>query len=271
MKKAFRVITVVGVICLAAGIVISAIGFGIGLLTNKNEKTENFSKVITGNVEKIEIEINAGQLNIKKGSEFKVVAEDFPENTLKYECESGKLKIKEENKKWFGISYGMMGWNARTPVLTVYITEGMSFEDVSIDVGAGAADINYIKADKLKIQGGAGRISGEYLTAADCEISAGAGEVSLKNIDFSKSELSTGTGRLAVSGKITGATKLNNGIGEIEVTISGNKSDYYIKAQNGIGKISVNGKRYDKDDYNSGAQNTIDASNGIGAINIYIE
>lgn len=80
-----------------------------------------------------------------------------------------------------------------------------------------------------------------------------------------------GVGKFEITSVITGNSKINAGIGNLELNIQGNKENYTIKADKGIGSIKIDGKEIaDNVTYGDG-ENTIKIDGGIGKINIEFE
>ena len=80
-----------------------------------------------------------------------------------------------------------------------------------------------------------------------------------------------GIGKFEVTSVITGNSKVNAGIGILELNIQGNKENYTIKTDKGIGSIKIDGKEVaDNVTYGNG-ENNIKIDGGIGSIDIEFE
>jgi len=269
MKKnrATKILVLIAACFLVLGIAFSIVGYALGGIYLKNVKTDSLNESINQTVTALDISINYGTFKIIKSDEFKIIANNFKENTLSCEIKNGKLTIKEQSSNWFNFDV-MFLWGKHTPELTVYIKGGVIFQNVSIDVGAGELSINDVSASNLVLECGAGKVGGNNITADKSKLSNGAGEMDLKNVDLKNSNISCGAGKVGLSGKLSGETKIDNGVGQTQLNINGAKNDYYINASNGVGKVSINGSDYRKDDFDKNAGNTINVSNGVGEVGI---
>ena len=80
-----------------------------------------------------------------------------------------------------------------------------------------------------------------------------------------------GVGKFEVTSAITGNSKINSGIGNLELNIQGNKENYTIKADKGIGSIKIDGKEIADDVIYGEGENIIKINGGIGSINVDFE
>ena len=78
-------------------------------------------------------------------------------------------------------------------------------------------------------------------------------------------------GELNLTSAFSGECKLDMGVGESNITLIGNKDDYKLDLEKGLGSITVDGK--DVSDFGSSGNGTnkVDISGGIGAINVRFE
>ena len=120
-------------------------------------------------------------------------------------------------------------------------------------MGAGKADI-----DDLNV-----------MTRA--RISGGTGKVKIKNSRINDLNLDIGVGKTAMTGTLTGTCKVNCGVGKAELTLVGNKEDYQIKVDKGVGNATLDGKSIRDDSVYGDGQNRIDIDGGIGSVDIEFE
>ena len=135
---------------------------------------------------------------------------------------------------------------------TVY-AEGLSADEVDLDLGAGKAEfVGLVAKNKVKVSGGAG-----YLVIREAE---------LKNLD-----LDMGVGKVEISGVLRGNSEIDAGVGKLEMTLKGGRDDYKMKFSKGLGSITVNGESMgDNGVWGDGAE-TIKIDGGVGAIEIRVE
>ena len=153
--------------------------------------------------------------------------------------------------------------------LVIYIPEDLEFKKVKINSGAGKIQIENINAEKLYLELGAGETIIEKLNVTDdCKIESGAGKVSILSGNINELNLDMGVGKFEVTSALTGNSKINAGIGNLELNIQGNKENYTIKANKGIGSIKIDGKEVSNDITYGNGENNIKIDGGIGEIKI---
>lgn len=212
---------------------------------------------VSGNITKLEVEINAADFTIKQAETFSV------ESNLKHlsvKEDNGVLKI-EENKR-FGITYN-------DAMLILYIPANTVFEKADITTGAGRLTVDALSADSLKLELGAGEVNIALLNAAnDADIDGGAGKITISGGSLHNLDLDMGVGQLNLTSAVFGNSDFDLGIGETNITLIGSEGDYKIDAEKGIGNITLDGKSVSNFEGTGNGSNKIEISGGIGAINL---
>lgn len=228
-------------------------GFFGGDAVTEDVKTYTVSTDISA----LEVKINAADFAIKQGERF------FVESNLKYltvEDKNGILTIKETKK--FGITY-------TGAVLTLYLPADTVLEKANITTGAGRLTIDYLSADTMNLELGAGEVKIDTLIAAsDADIDGGAGKITISGGALHNLDLDMGVGQLNLSSALTGESELDLGVGESNITVIGNKEDYKLDIEKGIGNITVDGTGVSNIKAQGNGSNSIELSGGIGAIHL---
>lgn len=239
------------------GGILSVIGL-LGVFFNGNAVNENMKTYsVSSEINKLDIQINAAALNIKEGDVFSI---ESNLNYLNVEEKDNMLIIKEEKK-----SYG----NYKDAVLTIYIPEDTMFNNINITTGASKLTVDNLSAEIIGFNLGAGDVSIASLIATETSnIKGGAGRITIFDGTLKNLNLEMGVGQLNLTSALSGDCKLDLGVGETNITLLGNKEDYKLEFEKGLGSISVDGK--DVSDYgNSGnGTNKIEINGGIGSINV---
>ena len=153
--------------------------------------------------------------------------------------------------------------------LIIYLPKEFSFNEVSIDSGAGEIDIDYLKAEELELSLGAGKVEIENLNVSTkIDIDGGAGEVNIKNSEIKNLDLDMGIGKLNLNVSLTGNNKIDAGIGELNIDLIDAFENYKIILNKGIGNATLNDKKIQSDTYYGTGANLIDIDGGIGNIKI---
>lgn len=150
---------------------------------------------------------------------------------LSVDTKNEKVEVKQEGNRLVIVEKGrhiFERYNDRE--VTVYVPEDMKFE-------------------KVGISGGAGSIYVESLNTKELEMALGIGETRLENLEAENAKISTG-------------------IGEVAVSLNSKAEAYTIKAEKGIGDITLNGKSIPDDTTTGNGERKIEIEGGIGAIKI---
>ena len=212
---------------------------------------------VSSDINVLDVKINAADFQIKQGDAFSV------ESNLKHltvKEENGVLTIKE-TKKFGGIYTGA--------ILTFYIPADTVFEIANIVTGAGRFTVDCLSADNMNFELGAGEVTINSLIATkSADIEGGAGKImiadgALHNLDFEM-----GVGQLNLTATLTGDCNLDSGVGEMNATLLGNKDDYKLELEKGIGNISVDGDNISGNSNIGNGNNEVKIHGGVGSISV---
>lgn len=244
--------------------IFSGIMIGISTLSNIFKADDNITtelkdlNVQNTNITQLDIDINYANLTIKTGGTLKVETNN---KNINYQEKGNKLIIEEKKYNWFNTK--------DESDLIVYIPSNYSFGDISIEAGTGKVNLENINTKKLELDLGAGKVTIVNLVVEqNAEIDGGAGEINIKNSSINNLDLSGGVGKFTLNSKLTGNNKIDAGVGQLYITLLGNKEDYKIVVDKGIGTAKINNESIkDGKIYGSGL-NSLDVDGGIGNINI---
>ena len=228
-------------------------GFFSGDAVTEDIKTYS----VSSEIQSLEVKIYAADFTIKQGESFSV------ESNLKHltvEAENGVLTIKETKK--FGSTY-------TGAVLTLYVPADAVFEKVNITTGAGKLTVDSLSAATMNFELGAGEVSIDTLIAtSDIDIGGGAGKITISGGALHNLDLDMGVGQLNLTSALTGESDFDLGVGESNITVIGNKGDYKLDIEKGLGNITVDGTSVSNIKGQGNGNNSIEVNGGIGAINL---
>ncbi len=212
---------------------------------------------VSSDICQLEVNVCAADFKIKQGEKFLV------ESNLKHltvEDKNGVLSIKETKK--LGSAY-------HGALLTLYIPADTMFEKISIETGAGKLTVEHLSSDTMNLELGAGEVAIESLIAAsDVKIDGGAGKITIADGELHDLDLDMGVGQLNLTSALTGDCSFDLGIGESNITVIGDRENYKLSIEKGIGSITVDGTGVSSLKERGSNENGIDISGGIGAINL---
>ncbi len=259
-QKIIRYFAVALAVLLAVSIVGGVLRmFGIfGRFFNNDAVTgEVLTYSVSPDIKRLHVEINAADFTIKQGDRFAV------ESNLKYltvEDKNGVLTIKETQK--FSSKY-------TGALLTLFVPANTTFQKADITTGAGRLTADYLSADTLKLVLGAGEVRIDTLIALSAaDIDGGAGKITVSGGALRHLDLDMGVGQLNLTTKLTGESDLDLGIGESNITVIGNRADYRLDVEKGLGTLTVDGSVVSSIKERGNGENEIDINGGIGAINL---
>ena len=215
---------------------------------------------ITSDIHSLDIQINAADFKIEHGDEFSV------ESNLKYLSVSekdGVLTITDEAKSSSNYS------NAK---LTLYVPNGIVFDDVDITTGAAKLTADALFANSLALKLGAGDVRFESLhISSAADIKGGAGQITIVSGTLNDLSLEMGMGELNLTAAVLGDSNLKFGVGESNLTLIGSKDDYKVDVEKGLGSISVDGKNVSDFGSSGNGQRHIHVEGGVGAVHIVFQ
>lgn len=151
----------------------------------------------------------------------------------------GRLQAYVEDHTFY-LKGSKTGLNITLSDIVLEIPEGVSFENLTLDVGAGSVDIDSIKVEKLKVDVGAGVFTANYLDTDEARFSVGAGEIAVRdgNIRYLKADV--GAGSIDVEGYITGDIDADVALGELDILVKGSEEkDHNYKVDCAMGELQV--------------------------------
>lgn len=252
--------------CIIIGI-FSLLMFGLSEVSNyfDNNDTkvmENLKEmnINAEDVSILNIDIKYANLIIKPGDNLKV------ETNNKYitnKQDENKLIISEKKHNWF---------NKEKSDLIIYIPQNIIFDGVSIETGAGIVEIDSLSTKILEFNLGAGKTSiNNLIVSGNAEIDGGAGELTILNGNINNLDIDTGVGKCTLRSELIGNNEIDVGVGELNITLLGNKEDYRVIAEKGIGSIKLENENIKSEQAYGVGTNNLNVSGGVGSININFE
>lgn len=222
-------------------------------------KTENkYNELdINNNYSILNIDVKDVNIYIKKSS------------YLKIETDNKYIKIKEKQNQIFVTEEKHNLFKRDDSDLIIYVPSDLTFDMIALEAGAGKVIIEELKAKKLDFDLGAGKVEiDNLLVLDDAEIDGGAGAIKITNSAINNLELDLGVGKLELTSKLTGYNKIDSGIGETNIDLVGNKEDYKIKVEKGLGSVKLENKNITDNTYYGDGNSVIDINGGIGSIKV---
>lgn len=265
-QKVIKNLALAFAIFLIITIVSTILGILYGLTTILGLKSSNKElpkEMVITNLENndlltLEIELSYTDLIIKTGDTLKI---ETSNKNITYKQENKKLEIEDKKYNWFS--------NNEIDELILYLPETEQFEKVEITVGAGKLNIENLTTKKLSFELGTGEVEISNLNVeTQCEIDGGAGKLTIMSGLINNLDLDMGVGETNLKALLTGKNGINAGVGNLNIDLNGEKENYQIKADKGLGSIKIDGKEVlDGEKFGNG-ETFIEVDGGIGNIDI---
>lgn len=247
------------IVSIISGIImgLSSISF---LFSGKDTELTGEMKVyqIDGKISSLSVDLSGAELKIQTADKFSV------ESNHKYisvKSDNGKLTI-SETKKLFAIS-------SKGATVVLNIPKNFVFDNATVDAGAGKVEIDTLSCDILKLSLGAGKAEIINLTAnSRADIDGGAGELSIDGGKLCNLKLDMGVGKLTLKSRIEGECDIDYGVGETNLILIGNKTDYKIEFDKGIGEAKLQGENMNDNSVYGSGENFIEIDGGVGSLSI---
>ena len=209
-----------------------------------------------GNELSLDIDLGATELIIKKGESL-----DVSSNGRYIVCRKRGDRVVIEERPH--ISTG-----ADDVQVVITLPEGFAFKDVDMDLGAGNVEIDTLSCDRLDLDLGAGNFSADSLTVTrQADIDGGTGMIYIGGGSLVDLELGMGVGALELRSELFGNSDLDMGVGEVRLCLLGDKSNYKLDIDKGIGEVYFDGSYVSGGVLGNGARR-VDVDGGIGKISI---
>lgn len=203
-------------ITFAIGIVIciAAFSFGGRVINLAPKNLINISQSYSG-VESIDLNLEASEVEVKIGNEFKVEASNVSDNSFKSYVQGGIWYIKDElQSKIFSI-------NNDHSKIVIYIPE-------------------FFNANEFRINLGAGQLIVDNFISSNTDIKVGAGNLVMNSLTTDKINIDCGVGNIDINGVVNNNGVIKCGIGKVNLDLKGNDKDYNYNLNVGIGEVSIN-------------------------------
>ena len=189
----------------------------------------------------------------------------------KFQCyeEDGVLYLKASQTvgEWKNINKA-----SKEHAITLYVPIYYSFQDLSVNLGAGIVDMSRIRAQNLDMEVGAGQINVDGIEACTCQLNAGMGEIVLKDMAVENMQAETGMGHLELSGSILESAEVQCSMGAVEMYLSGSEKDYNYEVSAAMGSVTLGGKEYsgfsEEKEVDNGADVTLQLDCAMGSIDV---
>lgn len=210
------------------------------------------------NIKEIDIDSKFSKIIIQKGDKFSVDGSNLTASFTST-LNNGVLKIEETSKKLWNNNYD--------GVVTITVNDTI-LEKMDIEHGAGKLTIAGVSANRFELEQGAGKVEISNVTFLNTSIDGGAGEIVINSANLKNLDLDIGAGKATIEAYLEGKNDIDCGVGALNFNLLGNKEDYQIKVNKGIGSVTIDGIKQSDGSIFGNGYNTINLDGGIGSITV---
>ncbi len=128
--------------------------------------------------------------------------------------------------------------------ISLYVPAGYSFENTSLDLGAGSMNVEELQTNNLEANVGAGKMTFSKLNADQTTLDCGAGQMTVEEFNSRVTEVSVGMGSVRLTGDVTGSLTGECSMGELKATLAGAQTDFNYDLSCGMGEMKVGDDSY---------------------------
>ncbi len=218
---------------------------------------ETKTYAVTGNVQDLQIAVGAADMTICSGDQLQVQSNLL---NLKVEQKDGCLHIVENVKA--GLYYD-------GAVLRLTVPEGMVFENLQVETGAGILTAHCLTGGEVRLELGAGKAVIERLEAREsATIEGGAGKIEVHDGTIRNLKLEMGVGDVQMTAALQGSSTLDYGVGKASLTLLGTPDAYAVTFHKGLGNMLLDGKPVEDGVTVGSGDSQITVNGGIGNADI---
>lgn len=192
------------------------------------------------NVENISFEFAVGKISVTTGQEMCIHVENMFENAITSEVKDGTWYVKDSLRE---------KGNAHSeyaPDIQIVLPVNQIFDTIEIELAAGTMEIEQLKAREIILEVDAGTMEVAQLYATEClELNNGIGEMKLLSVQANNVEADNGVGAMSIFGEITGQNRIKCGIGEVNIGLRGREEiDFDYDVNCGIGEVVIGNSKH---------------------------
>lgn len=191
----------------------------------------------TDDIDAIEINLKAGELNIRESEDNMYRLEANQVYQMKCYMRGSILYVRS-----VGVKSDCT--EIKKQKVTLYVPKNAGLQEVDIELGAGQGKIEQLQAEELSVEVGAGELRGTGIQADQAYIQVGAGMVDLKDCVLEDTEYEVGLGSLCYQGRLSGNTDVSCNMGSVEMQLDGQEEDYNYRIECAMGSVNIGDRHF---------------------------
>lgn len=270
-------------IAIVLGVVLVCIALVSGVGINGSSKRDyvlDFNSEYNDEITSIKIDLNIGNVKIKRGDAFAIDAKNMNKKTFNSYVDNNVWTIKDDEHNGFKVFghaipyFNTDDYDAYNVI--IYIPDNFAPENLEIEIGAGRVELCDLETDNVDLEMGAGElVANKLLVKNESNLEVGAGKIAIKELTARDVALDCGVGDIDINGDIRGDSSANCGMGNISIKLKEPENRYDFSLSCGLGNININGDNYsftsDSNIFGRDAEYEFDIECGVGNVEIHNE
>ena len=223
-----------------------------------------------GSVDSLDVDMGGVGFYVKRSPDKNIHLEGVNVKKLQYFLEGGTLYIRALDRH--NIERMDIISDTATQVY-LYLPDTCSFVDVTVDLGAGEAEISMLDTESITCSVGAGSLTLSDLKATQSYFELGMGSLSMKGSAVENMDFDIGMGRMEYEGSITGNVYGSCGMGSLSMRLDGYERDHNYDVEASMGTVVIGDNEFSgivsEKSLDYGADSYFDLSSSMGRIEIY--
>ena len=209
----------------------------------------NPSDLSAADIQSLLIDVNSAAVSVRLGTSFDIESRGVSDLGWSYDQSSGTVRIDSDEKvehfdddnRWVRITLprdtDLVAFGAQIERGELDL-HNISVQDLAAYLGYGDIDLEYADVVNAALETGTGDIGFENSNAENLSMIIGAGEGDLETSTVGNLSTVIGAGDFDGSGAVQNFSVIT-GVGDIEMSVKGSASDYYVTLETGLGTIQT--------------------------------
>lgn len=200
-----------------------------GTVISAGQKGEDITIASGNEIQELEIDCGAAKIVIYESGDEGIHLINNSNTKLKYSQTGSSLLIMCKGRK------------NNTGTIELYLPNGMSLDDMELELGAGVIESNVaVKANNLNVDVGAGMVTLTDISAGKAEFSIGAGQMTVKGESYvGDMNADLAAGQFMYEGSIYKEGDISVAMGEAVLWLDEKEEEYTIDVSIGAGNVTL--------------------------------
>lgn len=207
------------------------------------EASEKSIGVEVSKVRNIELELGAGEIEIKKSRNGTFHVDEGENLYIVSDFSNGTLRIRSKLQNEVQILGFSIGSTEPVGSAVIYLPDQM-YDEIILDMGAGTCTGDLPECTKLSVRLGAGECHFDYIKAEEVEFEVGAGECKIGLIEAEELNADIAMGEFSAKALVCGDLDAKVGMGEITMEIIGEETEFDYDVEVGAGEVRIGSRTY---------------------------